>query len=242
MKLYERYHIHRRVQKHVISNNDFTYGLILRLIRKYAKRCLTVLDIGCGVGTIDFYLGQQGKKVLGLDVSKMAIKTARESAHKIGLNKFVNFVNMDFPKQKPKGKFELIILSEVVEHLKDDKHVVNEISKLLEKNGILIISSPSKNAPLYKWGWLNEFDKKVGHLRRYTSNDMRKLFEDKHFNILEEVKTEGLIRNFLFTNSFGGFLLKFLKRWPFSSAVTLLDNLTVKLFGESDIYMVIEKK
>mgnify|MGYP001604730736 FL=1 len=60
--------------------------------------------------------------------------------------------------------------------------------------------------------------------------------------ILELKKTEGILRNFLFTNSLGGFLLKILNKWPISKIVTFLDNLTIPVFGESDIFLVAKKK
>jgi len=68
------------------------------------------------------------------------------------------------------------------------------------------------------------------------------LFEYAGFNILETNKTEGVIRNFLFTNQLGGFLLRILNKWPISNVVTVLDNLTIRLLGESNIYLVAEKK
>lgn len=106
----------------------------------------------------------------------------------------------------------------------------------------MIASSPSKNAPLYRMGALKTFDRKVGHLRRYSENDFVDLFKKEGFVILETNKTEGILRNFLFTNPFGGFLLRILNKKPFSRVVTFIDNLSVPLFGESDIYIVAQKR
>ena len=240
MKLYEKYHSKRKLQKRVISDDDFTYTTIIGLLRKYIGVESTVLDIGCGVGTIDFYLGKRGNKVQGIDISKNAILKAKQNAAKLGVERFVKFYVLDFPRERPKGKFDAIVCSEVLEHLSNDKEAVDVISGLVKKNGVVIASVPSKNAPLYKIGVLKKFDREVGHLRRYSDISFRNLF--KHFSILEIIKTEGVLRNFLYTNSVGGFMLKVLIRKPFSIVLRILDNLLVPIFGESNIFLVARMK
>src|SRR3972149_2853294 len=160
----------------------------------------------------------------------------------VQVNDKIKFFVQNFPNTNIKEKFEVIICSEVLEHLPQDKLAIRKIRNLLVKNGVVIASSPSENAPLYKVGILNNFDSSVGHLRRYTEKSFRNLFEYAGFNILETNKTEGVIRNFLFTNQLGGFLLRILNKWPISNVVTVLDNLTIRLLGESNIYLVAEKK
>ena len=242
MNLYEKYHLKRRLQKRVIADNDFTYRSILFFLHKYGMKSKNVLDIGCGVGTTSLYLGSKGKNVLGIVISKSGILVAKQNAEKLNLGKFVKFQVLDFPNKLPEIKFDLVICSEVLEHLINDKDAVFQIKNLLNKNGIAIASSPSQNAPLYKLRLLNNFDKEVGHIRRYNKENFNNLFKSVGFKVLETKKTEGILRNFLFTNSFGGFLLRILNKRPFSVLVTFIDNLTVPLFGESDIYLIAQKK
>jgi hypothetical protein len=90
-------------------------------------------------------------------------------------------------------------------------------------------------------GLLNEFEKEDGHLRRYTEKSFRTLFENAGFKVLENKKTEGILRNLLFTNPIGGLLLRILKRWPFSPIISFLDDLTIPILGESNIYLVAQK-
>lgn len=240
--IYEVYHSKRNVQTRIIEDDDFTYQNILHFLKKYRIKNQVMLDIGCGVGTIDFYLAKKGAKVTGIDVSKNGIDTANKNLANLGMQKKLKFKVANFPKSYPKSKFDKIICSEVLEHLKNDKLAVKTIFKILNKSGIVIASSPSKNAPLYRMGALKTFDRKVGHLRRYSENDFVDLFKKEGFVILETNKTEGILRNFLFTNPFGGFLLRILNKKPFSRVVTFIDNLSVPLFGESDIYIVAQKR
>jgi len=240
--IYEVYHGRRRTQKHIIREDDFTYHYILSLFKKYDVKNEKVLDIGCGVGTIDFYMVKKGASVLGIDISKNGINTAKRNAAKLGIKKNLRFEVLDFTKSMPKGRFDKIICSEVLEYIKSDRLAVITMFKLLKKGGIVVASSPSKNAPLYKMRALKTFDQKVGHLRRYFEDEFVNLFKREGYIVLETRKTEGFLRNFLFTNSFGGFLLRILNKKPFSKMVTFIDNMMIPLFGESDIYLVAQKK
>ena len=240
--LYERFHSGRKLQKRIISKNDFTYRNLLHFLEKHGGNRAKILDIGCGVGTIDFYLAKHGQNVTGIDVSQNSISVAKKNALRFRLNKKIAFQVMEFPNKIPNGRFDIIICSEVLEHLKHDKMAVEKIKTLLLPDGVLIASSPSQSSPLYRLGLLNRFEKKVGHLRRYTEETYRNLFENAGFKILETKKTEGILRNILFTNPIGGFSLKVLKRWPFSVVITFLDDLAIPIFGESDIYIIAQKK
>ena len=116
-----------------------------------------------------------------------------------------------------------------------------KIKQLLKKNGRLIISVPSKNAPLHKLGLLKIFDKKVGHLRRYTEKDLINLLDKTGYIKLKSKKTEGILRNILFTIKGFGFFIKFIKGF----LVTLLmffDQVLVMLFGESQIFIIATPK
>ncbi len=242
MNLYERYHLRRKLQLRIISKNDFTYRKAIHLLDKYLKPRMTILDIGCGVGTVDIYLASRGYKVMGIDISTNAISIARKNALNLGVSGNVKFKTINFNNMSIKGMFDVVICSEVLEHLKDDKSTVDKIRKHLKSGGIVIASSPSTNAPLYKIGMLKKFDSEVGHLTRYSKKNFHDLFKNFGLQIIESISTEGILRNFLFTNSFGEFMLRILNKWPFSEIVTFVDNLLIPIFGESNMYIVAKKK
>ncbi len=238
---YNLFHKYTSVQKKIINKKDFTYRLILEVLDKYIASIATALDIGCGAGTLSLYLGSKGIKVLGVDISINAIRASSSTARYLNLSEYVNFRVIDFPKQYIAGRYNLILLTEVIEHLKKDEYVLKKIKKMLDKNGLLFLSAPSKSAPLYRMGLLKKFDKKVGHLRRYSIDELCNKIERNGFNIIEVKKVEGILRNFLFTNSVAGKGIKFIK-FIFSDSLTLIDNLLVYLFGESNFIIVARKK
>jgi SAM-dependent methyltransferase len=70
MLLYEDYHFNRRHLKRIIDDRDFTYSNIIYFLKKYLSSETKILDIGCGVGTIDFYLALRRNFVVGIDISR----------------------------------------------------------------------------------------------------------------------------------------------------------------------------
>lgn len=240
-RVHEAYHSGIRIQKRVIDVNNFTYRDTLRYVHRYFDDYKSVLDIGCGTGTVDFFIAQSGKNVLGVDISKRAILAAQENSRIFGLEKQTMFQILDFPSKTVRGKFDGVLISEVLEHLDNDVIAVINIKKLCKKGGIVIASSPSKNAPLYRLGLLHDFDKRVGHLRRYSFDEFSSLFKKNGFKIIEFSKTEGVLRNFLFTNDIAGKTIRYI-RGPISGLVTIIDNFLIPIFGESNYYIIAQKK
>ncbi len=169
--LYETFHNKAKSQQKIINSNNFTYKVILSILDPYLTTNKDILDIGCGVGTLSLYCAKKSKKVLGIDISKNAISIANNSVKYLKL-KNVNFETVDFPQNAPKGTYDLILCSEVLEHLPDDSLALKKIFNLLKPNGIAIISTPTKTAPMYRLGLASNFDKRVGHLRRYLLNEL----------------------------------------------------------------------
>lgn len=237
IELYQAFHQDRRLQKRIISDDNFTYRELIKLLAPYLKDVNTILDIGSGVGTIDFYLASKGKKVTGIEISKNAVELAKKNARLFKLDKKINFINAAFPYKIPKNQYDLVIFSEVIEHLEDDSKALRDIRRVLKPNGLLAITTPSVNAPLYRLGLLNKFDAEVGHIRRYTLPMLTSLVEKNGYKVIQSGRHEGIIRNFLFTNKFAGKLLKII-RWKLSDLISSVDTITITLTGESNIHLI----
>lgn len=238
---YKQYYSRIKPLRRVISENDFTYINIVSVLKKHLKDGLRVLDIGCGVGSLDFYIAHSvNANVYGVDYSEQAIRMAQINSKILGLTARTNYYVTDFPKSSIKGRYDLIILSEVLEHLKNDKLALMKIYCLMRPGGLLFISVPLSNAPLYRMGVLHNFDEKVGHLRRYDYKGLISLLNDCNFKVIESCYAEGLLRNLLFTNYYLGSLIRFIKP-PFSILVNYVDYLLGKLMGFSQLIIVLRK-
>lgn len=239
-KIYEDFHEKTSVQEKIIKKNNFTYRHILRFIDKYSVDKKNIIDIGCGAGTLCFYVASKGIQVLGVDISSRAIEACRKSSSRLGLDKLAKFEIVNFPQESMSGKFDLVIFTEVIEHLRDDKLALEKIFNMLNKGGIAIITTPSLNAPLYRLGYANSFDEKVGHLRRYTVESLTKKCETCEFEVIETEKVEGILRNFLFLNPYAGKFVRFIKFF-ISDMATFIDNSLIPIFGESNIIVIVKK-
>ncbi len=239
---YDNFHSKVTVQEKVISPTNFTYRNIINALSGIIHdKNLKILDYGCGVGVIDLFLASKGHKVIGFDISSKAINIANESARTLNLKKRSSFFELSkFNKEVKKGMYDLVVCTEVIEHLENDTVVVKKLIGLLKKGGILFITTPSINAPLFKLGLTKKFDDSVGHLRRYDPKKLEALIESSGMKVVNIRRTEGVIRNSLFIISPLGKLIRLI-RGPISDIVTFLDNLSVRLFGESDI-MILAKK
>lgn len=237
---YEWYHRDRKIPKKIIGNKNFTYREILEVLDKYC-RVNELLDIGSGVGTVDFYLGNKGKKVTGIEISERAFSVAQKSSRLFGLEKQVQFKRSDFFKIKFNKKYNFVICSEVLEHLPYEKRALQKISETIKKGGFLMLTVPSLNAPLIKFGVIKEFDKRSGHLRRYSKESANKLLKECGFKTIYSKKTEGLIRNTLFVFRWNQ-IIRIANKFSFiSDVITFFDDISLKLFGESDLIFIAKK-
>ena len=227
--IYEDFHKNTKAQKEIIPDYNFTYKIILPIIHKYFKKGdKTILDIGCGSGTISLYLSSLGNRVHGIDISKKAIASCKKSAKDLRLNT-ASFEVINFPSTRiGKSKYDSILLLELT-------------AKALKPGGLLILSTPSKNAPLYKLGLLSSFDARVGHLRRYSEKEITTLISSSGFSVIKVIKNEGILRNFLFTNRYAGKVIRLIK-FHLVDIVSFLDELSLKFLGESDFIVIALKK
>lgn len=236
---YENYHRRRQLPKRIITPKNFTYRHILAALDRYCPG-QTVLDFGSGVGSLSLYLANQGKQVTGVELSQKAIRVAKQSARLFHLTNRVNFIRADIFKIRFRQEFDLIICSEVLEHLPDDRLALTKIRRRLKPGGRLLISVPSANAPLIKTGAIAHFDAWSGHLRRYTLESLTALLLKNQFRVIFSKKNESLLRNTLFVfPGIGNQIVRLANRFGFvSDLITGIDNILLKFFGESQLIIV----
>lgn len=97
-----------------------------------------LLDGGCAYGYATIHFSKK-TKTYGIDPNKHFIEIAKK-----------RYKNIDFSVQaleKTNFKdnyFGCIILNDVIEHVEDEVRALNEMYRILEKNGVLIITTPHK--------------------------------------------------------------------------------------------------
>ena len=102
-----------------------------------------VIEIGCGNGNMSYQLARSGHRVIGIDVSEESVRTAREQFQCENLE----FRCMAAEEITPDRKFDVILCSEVLEHLYEPLPVLKTISGMMHAGSILILTVPNGKGP-----------------------------------------------------------------------------------------------
>jgi ubiquinone/menaquinone biosynthesis C-methylase UbiE len=155
-----------------------------------------ILDVGCGDGYYLHLLSNIGTplKLAGTDFDKAGLTKARQN-----LGKNIPLYHADLMKRLPfkTNTFDKIVMSEVAEHLPNDIRGLKEVRRVLKPDGILALTVPNHNYPLF-WdpiNWLLEHFLGTHissgffaglwnqHERLYTPEEIKEVVEKAGFKV-----------------------------------------------------------
>jgi len=164
------------------------------------KKTDKVLDVGCGRGDLLNYIQNKTNNVYGIDISKGNIAVAKRL-----LNKNAKLSIQDITKKTrfPNSYFDIIILTDVIEHIPDKYSLFIELRRILKKGGIIFIGTPNvvklKNRLKFLFGeypYTSEcqiiFKNKTpilfdgGHIQWFTFKILKELANQFHFKIIKQ--------------------------------------------------------
>ena len=119
-----------------------------------------LLDAGCGSGRNLVEFGHLGEAE-GVDLSEDAVAFC----HRRGLRGVVRASLDQLPYHD--GRFGLILATDVIEHLDDDRRALTELRRVAELGARLVITVPA-----YPWLW-SQHDVSMHHRRRYTQKRLQ---------------------------------------------------------------------
>lgn len=143
----------------------------------------SILEVGSGIGNISHFFLESGMRITLSDIRSHycdALKNKFSRAKKLEEVLLIDLADRDFENKyvKYRETFNTVFALNVVEHIQDDKSAIRSCRFLLKKGGNLIILVPAYQM-LY-----NNFDKELGHFRRYTKNSLKSLFLENEFEII----------------------------------------------------------
>ncbi len=154
--------------------NDWIYG---RIAAALGRR---VLEVGSGTGNITQFLCADGREVMATDVVPVY---RNELARLFGDRPNVRIGKFDLNAQAPEEfvaePFDTVVCLNVLEHIEDDLFALEQLRNVLAPGGKLALLVPAHR---FLYG---EFDRAVGHFRRYEKRELRVKLEQVGFAVRE---------------------------------------------------------
>lgn len=152
-------------------------ALQLEHIHRYLIACTlaqgkTVLDIASGEGYGSAMLSNTAQKVIGVDISKEAVKYASQKYSLPNLS-YRQGDATQIPIEN--HSVDMVTSFETIEHHDHHVEMLKEIRRVLRPGGLLLMSSPDKNEYSGQAGVRNEF-----HVKELTGDEFKNLLKS-HF-------------------------------------------------------------
>lgn len=155
-----------------LPENEFRTWSLNSLVLKMLEPTGNVLDYGCGSGQLlKRILKQDVKKAFGAEVSGSLIKVATQQCPNATI---FNPLAKKIPKN-----LDVIYSLDVIEHIENDREVLNNFYKSLKPGGKVLIAVPAHQI------LFSDFDTELGHYRRYEQAELLLKLKDAGF---EDIK------------------------------------------------------
>lgn len=115
------------------------------LARRYGKRGARFLEVGSGMGHLTGQL-EDTFETFGCDINHWAVKKSKEVVNKSHLQT-ASAQELPFTSHS----FNVVIIKHIVEHLPDPQKAIQEIARVTEPGGTLILATPNLDSLLKPW-------------------------------------------------------------------------------------------
>ncbi|KAL0476538.1 ubiquinone biosynthesis O-methyltransferase [Acrasis kona] len=118
------------------------------LIREHVNGSnLNIVDIGCGGGILTEALAiiNPSSNITGLDQSSNSIQTAADHAKQSNVNNIHYAVSSAYSIPLPDSFADVVVMSDVLEHLHDLTLAMSEVSRILKPGGIFLYDTINRN-------------------------------------------------------------------------------------------------
>jgi 2-polyprenyl-3-methyl-5-hydroxy-6-metoxy-1,4-benzoquinol methylase len=143
---------------------------------------LRILDVGCGTGLNASHLVQAGHRIVGIDLSSVAIEKCRER----GFEAVLCDIDSE-PIPYKDETFDLAYASDVVEHCADTAGFLRELHRVLKPGGMLLLSTPNSAFWVYRilglLGLTASEYQHPGHIRFFSIRNLSAAIEAAGFKV-----------------------------------------------------------
>lgn len=183
---------HEGLNLNLTENHKAFIKILPQIISQIQKpnHEIKVLDIGCGNGTFINYMKQKGFEVWGIDIDPKSIEVAKkhfnlQNTFNMSLEEFIR---SDIAKE---NKFDVITFFEVLEHQTNPKEFLENIKKIISKDGIFGGTVPNRNRAFAEITRKNRnYDFPPHHFMWFSKKSLENLFQ--YSNAESEINIIGI--------------------------------------------------
>lgn len=119
-------------------------SIILRLMDEHAgNNTLRVIDVGCGTGVLLKDILEHGHYAVGVDISEKMVEVTRLATSELFPGKSIclqgDIESLPFESES----FDCVICAGVLSHQTSNRDSVSEISRIVKKDGIVLVTLPN---------------------------------------------------------------------------------------------------
>jgi SAM-dependent methyltransferase len=145
------------------------YEILLEWLGDIAGQ--SILVVGSGSGEFAALLAGRGGEVLAVDIDEESVELTRKTAESFGVTLSTQVNRIE--EMELVEKFDLVVATDVIEHVEDDHNAVDRLVALTKSGGRLLITVPALQ-------WLfGIHDESLGHFRRYDMKTLRALMSSR---------------------------------------------------------------
>lgn len=149
----------------------------MKFLSRFIKKG-NLLEIGCATGEFLEEASSKGLKASGVDMSKTYV----EYAQKKGLDVFCGRIE-DTPKDKG---YDVVAMFHLIEHILHPLQFLNEVSKIIKKDGLLYIITPNIKSSTNKlFGYKHSVYQHPDHYLFYSEKTLRDILSKCGFEVIQ---------------------------------------------------------
>ena len=137
----------------------------------------TIAEVGAGIGSVSKLLLEKSiKRLFAFEPSQNMYPLLAEELRR---EERAQAINDFFSPRYAHAGFDSVVYINVLEHIQDDHTELANALKVLRPQGHVLVFAPAL-------AWLySDFDRQIGHFRRYTKQELSRLVRDVGFTLVK---------------------------------------------------------